>query len=347
MRVYSEVSIFEEVALYPGKYPHWSVILNKHAEVCLNITQAELDAQLVEGELLFEYVKAAEGKEPIALKEYFDAVYADPEEMLVNSRAAFLLKHDKATAAGLSIAYGVVVQSEHALDDRVLVAPAMHRELPTNKVFDSKGKKGWHMLLDFDHPPSNAMVVIDPYLLTSPNGLANLTRLCDALLPTSLQVPFHVSIIASHITGSGANTVTRPETWRIPEAGKVMAAVKALRSYAIEVEVVFDKSTEYHKRRVVLNYANLVCDRGFAVFKEPRGNTVGEVNDVSFRRAFHDITAIGDTQYIVASSWLEGVKRKTGILAAHITNRTALDPGSIMGDCNTNKTLKNRLINDV
>ncbi len=347
MRVYSEVSIFEEVALYPSKYPNWSVILNKHAEVCLNITQADLDAQLVEGELLFEYVKAAEGKEPVALKDYFDAVYANPEEMLVNSRDAFLLKHDKTTAAGLSTAYGLVVQSEQDLDDGVLVAPAMFRELLKDKVFDSEGKTGWHLLLDFDRPPANAMVVIDPYLLTSANGLSNLTRLCDAILPTSLQVPFQVSIIASHITGSGANTVTRLESWRIPEAGRVIAAVKALRSYVIEVEVVFEKSTEYHKRRVVLNYANLVCDRGFAVFKDPRGTTVGEVNDASFRRAFHDITAIGDTQYAVATSWLRGVKRRSGILAAHITNKTAVDPGSIMGDCNTNKTLRNRLINDV
>lgn len=348
MQVYTEIDIFEEVLLFQDKYPNWAEILKRHAEVCVNLSQADYDDKLEKGEaeMLWLHMHAWGGMS-VPLMSHFSAIDEEPAMMLDHPRAAYILNVSKEKAAELSQKLGLVVQSSSSLDDGVLVAPSMQRVLEKDKVFESEGKKGWGLLLDFGHPPANAMVVIDSFLLTSPNGLANLTWLCDAILPTSLEVPFQISVIASHVSGFGVNTVTRPETWRIHEAGRVVAALKALRPYDIEVEVVFEKATEYHKRRVVLNYASLVCDRGFAVFKEPRGSTVGEVNDASFRRTFHDIAAIGDTQYAMASSWLEGVKRRTGALAAHITKRTALDPGSIMGDCNPDKTLKNRLINDV
>ncbi len=343
MQVYSEVGIFEEVALYPSKYPNWSVILNKHAQVCLNITQADLDAQLVEGEVLFEYVKAAEGKEPLALKSYFDALYADPNEMMVHPRAAFILKHDRAAAATLADQYGLVIQSAQDLDDAVLVSPAMFHDLPKGKVVENKSQKGWHLLMAVDRPPSNALVVIDPYLLTSANGLSNLTQLCDAILPKTLQVVYQVAIVASQ----RANAGPMPEAWRSKEADKIIAAIKALRTFDIEVEVVFEDSEDYHRRRVVLNYGNLTCDKGFAVFKTSDGKTVASVNDAGFKRAFHDPSTVGDSQFTSATGDLETVKRRTGKLAAHIVKKTSLDIGSIMGDCNPNKTLKNRLINDV
>lgn len=343
MQVYSEVSIFEEVALYPSKYPNWSVIFNKHAEVCLNITQEELDAQLVEGEVMFEYVKAAEGKEPVALKSHFDAIYSDLSELMVHPRAAYLLKYDKGEAARLSTAYGLAIQSAQALDDKVLVSPAMFKDLPKNHVVEVKGRKGWHALLAVDTPPSNAMVIIDPYVLTSTNGLFNLTQLCNALLPLSIEVTYQVAIICSHITNGGPKT----ETWRIQEAGKIIAAIRALRSYDIDAEVVFEDSEDYHRRRVILNYANLTCDKGFAVFKTADGKTVATVNDASFKRAFHDPTTVGDSQYSSGTTDLETVSRRTNKLAAHITRKTALDLGSICGTCNADKTLKNRLINDV
>lgn len=343
MQVYSEVGIFEEVALYPSKYPNWSVILNKHAQVCLNITQSDLDAQLVEGEVLFEYVKAAEGKEPLALKSYFDALYADPNEMMVHPRAAFILKHNRAAATTLADQFGLVIQSEEDLDDAVLVSPAMFHDLPKGKVVENKSLKGWNLLMDVDRPPSNAMVIIDPYLLTSSNGLYNLTKLCDAILPKTLQVIYQVAIVASHHGNAGP----MPEAWRSKEAGKIIAAIKTLRLYAIEVEVVFEETEDYHRRRVVMNYANLKCDKGFAVFKTTDGKTVASVNDADLKRAFHDPMSVGDSQFTSATGDLETVKRRTVNLAAHVVKKTPLDKGSIMGDCNPNKTLKNRLVNDV
>ncbi|MCL4283294.1 MAG: hypothetical protein KJZ58_13660 [Flavobacteriales bacterium] len=343
MQVYSEVSIFEEIALYPGKYPNWSVILNKHAEVCLNISQAELNAQLVEGEVLFEYVKAAEGKEPVALDSYFAALYADPDEMLVHPRAAFLLKHDGKEAARLTAEYGLVVQSAESLDDAVLVSPALFMDLPKDRVFEAGGKKGWHVLMAVDLPPSNSMVIVDPYVLTSSNGLSNLKQLCDAVLPASLKVAYHIAVICSHVN----NSSPKSETWRTQEAGKIIAAIRKLRSYDIDVEVVFEDAEDYHRRRVVFNYANLTCDKGFAVFKTADGKTVATVNDTSFKRAFHDPTIVGDSQYTSGTTDLETVKRRTNNLAAHITSKIALDKGSICGACNPDKTLKNRLINDV
>jgi len=138
-----------------------------------------------------------------------------------------------------------------------------------------------------------------------------------------------------------------PEAWRSKEAGKIIAAIKALRTFDIEVEVVFEDSEDYHRRRVVLNYGNLTCDKGFAVFKTSDGKTVASVNDAGFKRAFHDPSTVGDSQFTSATGDLETVKRRTGMLAAHIVKKTLLDIGSIMGDCNPDKTLKNRLINDV
>ncbi|MBK8700568.1 MAG: hypothetical protein IPN29_13975 [Saprospiraceae bacterium] len=97
-----------------------------------------------------------------------------------------------------------------------------------------------------------------------------------------------------------------------------------------------------------MNYINASCDRGFSVFKVRDGKTVKGVNDVRFNQFFcalHNHT--GDTEFISATKALQTIKKETNDLAAHIVSRVNAYRGAILGSCNANKTLKNRLINDV
>lgn len=340
MQVYTEYDIFEEVILFPDKYPNWSEILKRHAQVCLNLSKPECDAKLQQGEVLFEYIHASGGKEVVPVQSHFTVINEDPQIMLKDPRAAYILKVSTEKAAELSSGLGLVIQSDSALDDSVLVKPYLFKDLVKDDVYDRGGQKGWPVVLRAQTKPCNAMVIMDPYLLSLTNGLMNLLQLCDALLPATLVVPFHIAVVTKHDD--------RAEDVRNKLAGDFATGIRNLgRPYTIDVEVVFQQSEHYHRRRVVMNYANITCDKGFAAFRNPDGRKVATGNDVRFEPAFHEPASLGDSPYSSATRDLKVVKQETTSLAQHIQLATGVDRGSIKGACNADKTLKNRLINDV
>jgi hypothetical protein len=187
------------------------------------------------------------------------------------------------------------------------------------------------------------MVISDDFLFRNEEnkqivGKSNVIQLVDSILPATLDIPYHVTIIT--------NDHDKPKKWCENLAGELKAAISGLRPFQIVFELVFTDTI--HKRTLIMNYINSTCDKGFAVFRVNDGKTVRDDNDFRCDRIFNRIEPQeGDTDYLVAESVLIQLKKKCRSVKQFITNAGASANNRILGDCNADKSLKNRLINDV
>jgi hypothetical protein len=339
--VYSDKDIFEEIVLFKDNTPNWHGILRNHSVVCLNITDDELDKELVPGTTMFEFVNAYGGRNPIALKDFFTAISNDPSLITGHPRAAFLLNVSKQDAQKLQDEFGVVVQSRDALDDKILKG-TYYKSLLKDTVHENAGIIGWNLLLTNKIPPSNTVVITDPYLFTTDEqaGVSNLIALADTLLPADLKTEFHLLVITEEPDAKG-------KVWCAQKAGNIKAALGNLnRPYPINFEIVFAETI--HKRIAVSNYYTLTLDKGFAVFKSVDNKTVRDDNELQLDRVFNRIELQeGDTEYDNARLVLEQLKKKCVSVAQYIANRPNDPNYRVMGDCKPDKSIINRLINDV
>lgn len=346
--VYSEKEIFENMVLFNEETPHWFNIIQNHSHVCLNITDIELTAEQVPGTPIFEYIKANGGRTPIALKDFFDLIYEDNKVIAEKPRSVFFLNYSKIEAAKIQADYGVIVQGNEKIDDAVLKG-SFFKELPKDCIFENETKKGWLNLVDFLLPPSNAMVITDGYLFSNEEngqlvGELNVVKLVDALLPAHLSIPYHVAIISNDDLEK--DKASRSKEWCERLAGKLKAKIIALRPYPIIFEIVFTQTI--HKRKLILNYLNGTCDKGFAVFKVSDGKTVRSDNDFRCDRVFNRTEYHeGDSDYLSVETVLVQLKKKCQTVTEYISNSGAAPNNRILGDCTTDKSITNRLINDV
>jgi hypothetical protein len=346
--VYAEKDIFENIVVFNDRTPNWFNIFCNHSEVCLNITDEELEVEEKEGTPIFEFIKATGGRNVIALKEYFDSIYDDNSIIAAKPRSAFFLSYSAADAEVIQNSYGVIVQSAEAINDDVLTG-SYKKKLLKDDVIEEGTTIGWKSLLKFTFPPSNAVVISDNYLLQSTekvganyvaSGKSNILWMLDAILPLKLSIPYHVTIISEDNNQN--------EVWRNRIAGELNTEINNLRSYDINVEIVFIKSELLHERILLMNYVNSSCEHGFYVFKARDGKTVHVVNKIQINSYFSSLNnSQGESEYQVANKDLTLLKKVCNDLATQIHSGTPVYRGAILGGCNPNKSLKNRLINDV
>lgn len=346
--IYSEKNIFEKIVLFNDQTPNWYNILCNHSEVCLNITDQELADEEKQGKPIFEFIKANGGRSPIALKDYFDTIYDDVSVIAEKPRSAFFLNYSEAQATAIQSSFGVIVQGNTSINDNILTG-SFKKKLLKGEEIEEDANAGWKTLMKFNFPPSNSIVISDNYLLQStervgtnhiPSGKINVLWMLDVLLPATLSIPYHVSIISEDNNQN--------EVWRNRIAGELNTEINNLRNYIINVEVVFIKSELLHERLLLMNYVNSSCEHGFYVFKAKDGKTVHVVNKIQINSYFSSLNnSQGESEYQVANKDLLLLKKVCNDLAAHIHAGTPVYRGAILGGCNPNKTLKNRLINDV
>lgn len=343
--VYAEKDIFENIVVFRDKSPHWYSIFSNHSEVCLNMTSEELASEEVPGTPIFEFIMANGGRKPIPLKDFFEAIYENNNVIAEKPRSAFFLNYPKAKADQIQSDLGVVVQGNEGIDDNVLKG-SFYRNLPRDTVFENQASKGWQNLVSFPLPPSNAMVITDDYLFSNDVngqivGKSNVIHLVNAFLPPNLGIPYHLTILSND-----ARPLIRSEEWCERLAVELRDAIVKLRPYTIVFEIVFTQTL--HKRKLISNYINATCDKGFAVFSIKDGKTVRSDNDFRCDKVFARVESHeGDTDYKAAESILLQLKQKCLTVSQYISNSCAGVNNRILGDCNADKSLKNRLINDV
>jgi hypothetical protein len=346
--VYAEKDIFENIVVFNDQTPNWYNIFCNHSEVCLNMTDEELAAEEKQGTPIFEFIMANGGRSPIALKDFFDSIYENNKVVADKPRSAFFLNCSKADTDAIQSAYGVIVQSGDSISDNILTGSFKRKLLKDEEIIEGTSI-GWKPLLKFDFPPSNSIVISDNYLLQSTervganyiaSGKRNILWMLDVILPDVLSIPYHVTIISEDNNQN--------EAWRNRIAGELNTEINKLRAYDINVEIVFIKSELLHERILLMNYINSSCEHGFYVFKAKDGKTVHVVNKIQINSYFSSLNnSQGESEYQIANKDLILLKKVCNDLAAHIHAGTPVYRGAILGGCNPNKSLKNRLLNDV
>jgi len=346
--VFAEKDIFEDILIDNIKTPNWFSIFCNHSDICLNITDIELDFELSIDSPISYFYRITGGKEPKALSGFFQDIYADKSMISECPRSVFFLNYPKVEADLLQSNYGVIVQSREAIIDNVLTG-SFKRKLFKDEVIEEGLDIGWKHLLRFNFPPSNSIVISDNYLLPSTErigiknvnlGKSNLIKLLDVILPQNLLIPFHILIISEH--------GNRDEIWRQNLATELDKGIKLLRNYNIVVEIVYIKSEDLHERLLLMNYLNSTCEHGFCVFKAKDDKTVSMVNKLQINSYYSSLeNSQGDSEFQLAVKDLSLIKSVCNQLTTHIQNGNPFDKGSILGDCNPDKTIVNRLINDV
>ena len=346
--VYSEKEIFENIVVFNEKTPLWFNIFCNHSEVCLNMTDEELAKEESQGTPIFEFIMANGGRSPIALKEFFDSIYEDNNVIGEKPRSAFFLNYSKDDANKIQSAYGVIVQGNEGIEDNILKG-SFFKNLPKDLILENQTNKGWQELVSFALPPSNSMIITDDYLFSNEEngenvGKSNVIQLANAFLPNKLSIPYHLTIISNDNPDSGKPP--KSKEWCERLTGELKAAIVNLRPYSIVFEIVFTQTL--HKRKLILNYINATSDKGFAIFKVNDGKTVRSDNDFRCDKVFTRVEPQeGDTDYMEIESILLQLKSKCQSVRQYIINSGSTVNNRILGDCNTNKTLKNRLLNDV
>jgi len=309
IEVYSDKKIFEHIVLYQEKNPNWYEIFCNYADICLNISDADLKIEEQEGTPIFEYIKANGGTSPIALDSYFTSIEKDSSIIQEKPFSVFFFDKPKADTEKLQKDYGVLVISKETILDSILTA-SYYRDLSKGEVCEDNELIGWHELLKIELPPSNSAVLLDNYIFKNSEkgknvGIANLIQLFDSLLPQNLSIPYHITIISEHHDYS--------QTWQDDIRKELIEAITKLRTYVFEIELLFQESEEYHKRFLITNYTNGSCDKGFGMFKVECGKTVRAKNDLRINMLFNNIqNLLGDTEYDSIHKTLNTIKKVNG-----------------------------------
>lgn len=341
--IYAEKEIFEELVVFNEEKPNWFKIICNHADVCLNMTDDELNAELYRESPISLYVNLSAGRTPIALKDYFDVIYEDNSQIAEKPRAVFFLDCDKNEAERMQKDYGVFVFSKDNIDDNALRG-TFKKGLKKNNIIDGNNIYGWNNLITFKLPPSNALVITDNHLFANTEnrqniGQTNLIRLLDILLPKELKTKYHITVFAREANNLGKD-------WCENMTNNLKASIKSLRHYDIVFEILFVKTV--HDRDLVLNYAHISSTKGFAIFKINDPKQVRDDYKFTYDRVFNTFESHeGDTSYQIANKILIELKQTSIELRNYLNNVGQSSNRRILGDCNDDYSLKNRLLNDV
>jgi hypothetical protein len=342
--IYSDKDIFENIISSPSDYPNWNKIINNHSAVCLDINEVDLDTELDNPDsILFLFIQSnAREINLVSSDNYINSIYENPEKLIENPRSIFFLNIDSDKAFKLQEDNGIIVQSGDEIDDNILLG-SYFKLLNKNSVCESGKDLGWKSILNFNLPPSNSLIISDNYLFKNEEhrivvGEPNIVYLLDALLQKKLNIRYHILIIAEDNRKSNA--------WCEDLKDKISKQIKALRPYEIIIEFVF--SVTIHKRSILSNYYFGFADKGFSVFSTRDNKTIREDNDFTLDRIFNNVNSFGgDVVYTQKEDALRRIYKKFIEVFQWLQKNDPIENRRIIGDCNSDYSIKNRLLNDI
>jgi hypothetical protein len=290
--IYSEKNIFEDVILSKDKYPNLNPIFIKHANICLNISNEEYWIDSQEGTIMFEYLKM-KGRRPIALKDYFEELYENNEIIINKPRSLFFLKYSKEEAGLLQSQYGIIVQSESSINDSIL-------KDSKEDILEEKSKSTWGDVFNFKMPPMNSVVLNDRYLFKNEEhnkntGIENAVKLFNKILPKTLDVDFHITILTDNDKLSAHF-----------DEQNLSKRIKKVRPYNIQIEFIL-LIKALHARVLLSNYIYSTFDPGLAVFSN-KTSEVRERTKYDISRTFSNIGSSGKSKYDLLDADLNEIK---------------------------------------
>ncbi len=339
--VYTEKETFEEILLLDDEYPKWSAIFLHHAIICINLEDDIYEEEVLDvNSIIFQYILSTGGRELIPISSFFKDIYEDPKNVINKPRSVFFLDISADEAKEIQRKTGVIVFGREKIDDLILSSSYVKNFLK-DSVYENHGKFGWQGFL-WDLPPLNAIVISDNFLFANDDGIRgtqNILSFIESLLPDSLDVEFHVCVIAKEHP-------QKNNAWCDKKVADIKSHLRSLKkSYPIRFELVFSETI--HKRIAISNYFSVTPDKGFAVFSTSDGKTVHEDNDIRLVRIFASTeVSDGDTEYTLADSRLTQIKNICNSLTEYISNSKGHKDKKILGDCSIENSIINRLVRD-
>lgn len=332
----------EDIVVFNDIYPNWhELIRGKHAVLCIDVSDEEMDKIWNENNDIYIFCHGNDIETPITLVSFFKDIMEDYSLVAEKPRSLFVLNADKDLMAQVQKDYGVIVQSKDCIDDDIIFSLKHFRELTKGDVIGGE-KSGWSNLIGNKITvPSNAIIISDNYLFANNHnaGADNLIKLVDAILPPELKIPFHVLIISKSpdISEKRVNQL----------AGNIKTEITKLRDFNIQIEFVFTDTI--HKRKLFSNYYSITCDKGFVMFYLDRDTIVKDDDtDFDLMSIFYGIkNHAGDSEYCSSSKRMDDIKKICTTLKEQINGGVEDHTKKIIGDCNKDKSINNRLLQSI
>lgn len=342
--LYTEKEVLEEFIIFSDQYPNWNEIIRKHTVWCVNLSDQELFEIWNEDNDIFSFCHGNDLPYPIALASYFTSLKEDYSHIAEKPRSIFILDETEENTNNLQSQFGVLVLSKNRIDDKVFNTKCF-KEL--NKADTITGDStGWsNLMMGISLPPSNSIVVSDNYLFSNKEhgsgrffGEDNIVKLLENILPNELAIAFHILIVCN------IPDISKQECNQL--IGKIKTKITSLRKYELVLEFVFTDTL--HKRKLFSNYYSITCDKGFAMFQISNDTIVRDENDFNLTTAFYDAKSnSGDTDFFASSKKLKAIKKTCQDLQVQINSGVNDHTKRIIGDCNKDKSINNRLVQSI
>jgi len=344
---FTDKESLEDIIFYnDDKYPNWKKIIGKNfTEIYLDISNDELKREMENDEspLWLFSIELGGNVNYSALGNKLDF---NKEDTFINFIHPDSFPHSVFVSSTISEENtdyfnrktGLAFCNIKRFNDNLLTN-GFYKELEKG---EHAGNEGWKTMVNSISITSNATVISDPYLLSNEDGrknagIENCINLFDSILPGRIDIEYHITLICED------NKKT--EDWCLRKSGELITRIKKLRPYEIKVEVFFMKAL--HKRVIIQNYIYGSCDKGFSVFNTQKPMVVRDDNDFRFDTLFKSINFSGDTEYESTEKLLKRIKKNCDNITERIRNIGTDMNCRIIGDCNKDKSVRNRLLSSL
>ena len=340
LKVYLTKESFEEIAIFDDIYPNLNHIFRESATFILDMTDDELDRALEDLESGFAIFCNSYNIKTIAKSSILDSLINNKDDLIQNCRSLFIMDINEQEASEVQKETGVLVLSKDNIDDNIFNQKFWRHHFTKGAAMEGDTIYEWiNVLKDMPWLPTNSIVITDNFLLSESNVslkdcVENVKGLLEAILPDNLDTDFHILISTRHPDCS--------ESKRNKIVGEIKSHLSSKKSYGIKLEIIFHDTI--HQRKIITNYNVMIGDKGFVNFSNTRKKII-EDNPTYACSIFQNIRdSIGNTEYEMATIDLERIHSLSEQVKA-MNNGGVIDHTKrIVGDCERNKTIINRLI---
>nr|WP_317631724.1 hypothetical protein [uncultured Flavobacterium sp.] len=194
---------------------------------------------------------------------------------------------------------------------------------------------------------SNSLIINDAYIFgdsenINKQGSKNLLNILDAIIPLSLNVPYHVLILTS-------NPKMKDQTIFKKILNDLILKIEKIRvDFKIYIEIVVSNKEKYHKRKLFTNFLSITTDKGFYL---EDNNKVKSDNDILIETIFTRNNVFnGDSQHSEMKERLLNLNKKFvkhALSDAYLNSLSNHDKTYYVTnfDYEGEKVIKNRLFN--
>ena len=226
-------------------------------------------------------------------EDIFKKIDKHPEVIAMYPSSVFILDIDENEAASLQRRFGVIVQSFQHLDDTILTS------VSRKDIYTEKGDSdfGWGYVFNgVNDIPVNAVIINDRNLFSNDqvikdkdgnvtknrlSGVENVGSILNAILPKTLEIPFHVLIVCDKAGIERHLTVKNLITYLNDIKKKLEKQLDIQYHIIMELLAVSSQSMLYentHNRRILTNYSLLTFDHKINAFDGKRSTATQRIS---------------------------------------------------------------------